>query len=108
MKLLRPSFRNRRWLLPLVLAASVIFVANGMAVPTASPRHKTGPLTFAVAKTPCCAAPSGIAKSPHCVDLCGRIDVTHQPAVHRAALDEESPAAASAFDSAIPPRAPPA
>lgn len=116
MNLLRFYPTNRKYLLPLVIMAAVIFIIQGISVsnfsnpqePKLSTPQKDKPSTSAVVKILLKSPQSKIAKTTNFLDLFSNVHQIKKPAVLISASRLESHSFISAAISTIPARAPPA
>jgi len=107
---------KRKYVLPLVLAAAVIFISHGICLPIFSDPQgakfsnpqEAKPHTCVVAKSQINSPQSRIVKTVQFFDLCSAVDKFENPTVHIFVSRHEFHSAISVLNSAIPARAPPA
>jgi hypothetical protein len=116
MKLFGTCLINRKYLLPLLLTVSVLFISQGIYVPNfsslqearLSKRQEAKPRSLVVVKDQIKSSQSRVLKTTPFSDLCSKVDVVDRPISSFPAFNHESPAADSILASTVPARAPPA
>jgi hypothetical protein len=116
MNLLRTYFTNRKYLLPFVMMAAVIFIIQGISAPSFNnplePRlsnpEKAKPSTSAVIKTLQHSSQLKITKSSQFFDLLDKEHKFEHPYVQASSPHYASASIISAAVPPIPARAPPA
>lgn len=116
MKIFGYYSKNRKYLLPLVMMAAMIFIFQGIRIPTISnplePKlsssQKTEPLSSAVIKTLLQSSQCKVEKTAQFLDLFNNEHQFQNPAVYISAPQLESHLFTSAVISTKSARAPPA